>query len=216
MSQELQTQNTALAKANERIIKLCNQYDSAYTTKPGPTSLEAIADNRHRLATLDDIAVHRGSGVLLTLVVDCVTHILEQHVHVKRAMDETMIAACAELICRRHPVMTPADIKLFMTKGVCGEYGPILDRVDSALIMSWASQYWEQMKALIRSRRKDSEWYDPKVPVPKEIEELSEKLRIKETTKRTQAVLAAEKRKTMAEEYAERGWDLDEEMKNRK
>lgn len=215
MSNELQTTNTQITPHMERIRRLCVQYNSDYPSKPAPVSLELIADNRHKLLTLDDIAIIKGSGFLVTLVTDCITHILEKFVYVKRAMDENMVVAVAEMVCRKYPAMTPADVKLFMTKGVMGEYGQILDRVDGALILSWASQYWEQMKHLIKLRQRNAEKDDPRTPVPEAIEKLSEQLRIKETSKRTLLVVQVQ-RPTLAEEYAARAIDLDKAIEERK
>lgn len=198
-----------LKQFDERIASLSLQYDDSYSAKPAPQSMELVADSRDKLVTLYHISLYRGKGFTKALVSDCITQILEKYLHVKRTMDSEMATATAELIAQRFSLMTPADIKLFVTKGVMNEYGPILDRVDANVILSWAGQYWEQMKNMIRLRQKNAEKDDPKVPVPAVIADLSEKLRVKESQKQVNKV-TTEKHESMNEWYEKRGIDIEQ------
>lgn len=229
MTQELTKPMTAIAPAglvdrwekvrslqmfNERDALASLQYDDKYPSKPAPVSLEEVADNRHRVLSLRQIEMYRGQ-VIVSLVIECITSVIEKYVHVKRLMDETMVAETARLICREYPQMSPSDVKLFMTKGVMNQYGEIFDRVDGNIVLGWAGQYWEQMKHLIRLRQKNTEKDDPKIPVPECIAELSEKLRANVVKKDTSAVMDRQRMRTLQEEYEARGMDLSQEIENR-
>lgn len=218
MNELQKTTSTELVSA-DRIKKLTMQYDETYPAKPAPKSLEAIADNRDKIPTLYDIDKHRGMVTIkvdeltievrfvVSLVTKCITEILKNYVNVIRPMTATMAGSTAELICHRFGQMTPADVKLFMTKGVMGEYGQILDRVDGALILSWASQYWDQMKHLIKLRQKQPETTDAVKPSAEYLA-MSEQLRNKITVRDNE-----EKVKSIRELFEERGYVLDEIVK---
>lgn len=213
MSQELQQiteQKRELSPYGEAILrKIEKTYGSDYPAKPAPRSIELLADNRDKIPTLYQIQQVKGQTFINALIAKCMSVIVSRYVHVIRGMDSTMIGATAELISQRYPLMNPADVKFFLTKGVLSEYGPILDRVDGTLILSWAGQYWEQMKNLIRLRQKNAEKDDPKVPVPAVIADLSEKLRVKESQKQVNKV-TTEKHESVNEWYEKRGIDIEQ------
>jgi len=211
MSTEVQNTNQELSpRGNAVLRKIENAYTSDYPGRPAPQSIEQLADHRDAIPMLYEIIQLKDQTFANTLITTCITAIVSKHVHVIRGMDGAMAASTAELITQRYPMMNPADVKFFVTKGVMGEYGKILDRVDGALVLQWAHDYWDQMKHLIKMRQRNEEAYDPKVPVPPEIEKLSEKLRVGVTQKNAKAVIP-ENKKTLAEEYAARGLKWEEE-----
>lgn len=211
MSQELQKINRELTPKGETILrKIERTYGKDYPAKPASASMEQLADTREVIPTLFEIRQIKDQTFCNALVTNIIVSILSKHVNVIRGMDADMVGACAQLIIERYPLMNPADIKYFMTKGVIGEYGKILDRVDSAMVLSWCAQYWEQMKHLIRLRKENTEKHDPKVPVPDEIVQLSEKLRIQQVNKAKNVL--PESRLSLQEEYARRGIDINQRI----
>jgi hypothetical protein len=167
----------AVGKFDDRTARMSMQYGTAYVDKPAPTSMEMIANNQHRLLTLSQISQYQGVEFSRVLTMKCINKCLGAYVNVIRGMDRDMLKETADLIVRHHKYqrLTPADIKLCIVQGVCGEFGPILDRVDGALLLSWVSEYYNRKKHLMRSVGGQEEEPAP-VPCPENIaQELNKK-----------------------------------------
>jgi len=93
---------------------------------------------------------------------------LIEQVNVKRSMTDDQVDNLAADVVHGYGWLRLEDIALCFRNGLRGMYGPILDRLDAAILHDWLRQYGEDLRAS-RAAEQDSRRASAKEPMAERV-----------------------------------------------